>query len=120
MKRIVLALFPCLWMVACDRNDACAFGPTEIKDVEIGALIGEPIDEFIAFPDSATGKFTVFSAEDAPESISIDIRDTGLSLTGTTEVVGAQTFSILVEAEEDNVCAPWARYDVILTGLEGA
>lgn len=110
MKRVFLALFPCLLMVACDRHDACAFGPTEIKDVEISALIGEQIDEFIAFPDTATGNFTVFSAEDAPESISVEISDTGLTLTGTTDVVGAQTFSVLVEAEEDNVCAPWARY----------
>lgn len=119
MKRIFLALFPCLWMVACDRHDACAFGPTEIKDVEIQVVIGEPIDEFIAFPESAVGDFTVFSADDAPTSVSIELSDTGLNITGSTNALGTQTFSILVEAEEDDVCAPWARYDIALIGLEG-
>lgn len=108
------ALFAIAALPACEPG-GCAYGPTEIRDEAVDAVAGEAIDAFIAFPEGSEGVFTAATADEAPEGLEIAVQDDGVALSGAVAEAGTYAFTILVEAEEGNVCAEWARYDVVLT-----
>jgi hypothetical protein len=43
---------------ACDDKGDCAYGPTELRDVPLTAVAGEPIEAFTMFPRRASGRST--------------------------------------------------------------
>jgi hypothetical protein len=49
------------------------------------------------------------------EGLEIAVQDDGVALSGAVAEAGSYAFTILVEAEEGDVCAEWARYDAALT-----
>lgn len=50
-----------------------------------------------------------------PEGLEIALEDDGVALSGAVAAAVSYAFTILVEAEEGDICAGWARYDAVLT-----
>lgn len=101
---------------ACDdTGEECAYGPTELRDVPLTAVAGEPIEAFIMFPPEGVGSFNFLSAEEAPETLALTLSDEGVTIRGTIAEAGSYTFWVGVEEEKGEVCAAWGGYEVTLT-----
>jgi hypothetical protein len=114
MSRL-LVLLPAvaLFLPGCDEG-ACAYGPSEIRDEALSATAGATIDQFIAFSEE-DAPYTHVSADEAPEGLELGIGGDGIVVSGQVDEPGTYTFVVVVEEEEGEVCAAWARYDVTLT-----
>lgn len=117
MKRLALLLVLATTLVPAQgcAPAACAYGPSEIREEPVSAGIDAAIDTLIAFRAEDEGVFTAVTASDAPERLSFAVEDAGIRMKGTVADAGTYAFTLLVEEVEGDVCAAWARYDVVLT-----
>ncbi len=117
MKRLALLLILATTLIPAQgcAPAACAYGPSELREEPVSAGVGAEIDVRIAFRAEYEGLFTAVTADDAPDGLSFAVEDTGVRMTGTVADAGTYAFTVLVEEVEGDVCAAWARYDVVLT-----
>jgi hypothetical protein len=117
VKRLALLLSLVVTLVHAQgcAPAACAYGPSEIREESVSAGAGAELDTLIAFRAEDEGLFTAVTADDAPEGLMFTVEDAGVRMTGAVADAGTYAFTVLVEEVEGDVCAAWARYDVVLT-----
>lgn len=116
MKRLalLLALTAVLLPAQGCQSAACAYGPSELREEPVSAVAGAELDALIAFRAEDEGLFTSVTVDGAPEGLAFAVEDAGVRMTGSVSEAGTYDFTVLVEEIEGDVCASWARYDVLL------
>lgn len=112
---VLVAVVVFLSVLGASCGGPCAYGPSEIRSVNLTSAAGANISEFIAFQTTDKGLFTSVESQDAPASLTLTLADDGVKIAGSVAEKGTYSFQILVREKAGDTCAAWARYDVWLT-----
>jgi hypothetical protein len=114
MRLILSASLLLVSALASGCATGCSYGPSEYEDVPITVVAGEEISEQIVFSEDV-GVYQSLTAEDMPAGLVLTLTDTSIDITGTVATPGTYELSVFAQVEEDEFCAEWSRFLVILT-----